>query len=255
MFCGECGASIGATDAACPSCGAKVQSHAASAMPKVSMAALKTPGFGVLGITRSILNSLSQGKVIRGSIAVVMQIGAVLALIAALVALVMILKASFQAPSAGITIGGIIVALFVVAALFAVAQIYLFRAQSVRELGDSPFTVIPILSILFRAAGETYAVIALCWGIGGCLFTWMSGVSPMGLLSGIGNLGPLAPTMSGFGEGSGNVFLDGLIFLAGLAVAAFVALVVFYAMAELVVVIVDIAINVRKIENRSPSAA
>jgi hypothetical protein len=219
------------------------------------MAAIQRPGFGVLGITRAILNALSQGKVIRRSIAVVLQIGAVLVLVAALVMLVLMLKQSFQAgTSAGATIGGIIMALLLATALCAVSQIYLFRANSVRELDDSPFTVIPIVSILFRAAGETYAVVGLALGIGGCLFTWLTGANPGTVLTAIGsNLGPFAPPLA---EGTGNgPFLDGLVFVAGFAVMAFVALVSFYALAEMVVVIVDIAINVRKIESRDVAAA
>ena len=253
MFCGECGASIGPQDRACPSCGApaQVDPHPRAA---VSMAAIQRPGFGVLGITRGILNALSEGRVIRRSIAAVLQIGAVLVLVTALVMLVLILKQSFQAgTSAGATIGGIIVALLLAAALFAVSQIYLFRANSVRELEDSPFTVIPIVSILLRVAGETYAVVALALGLGGCVFTWVSGANPGTLLTAIGNnLGPFAPAVAETGNGP---FLDGLAFLAGLAVMAFIALVSFYALAELVVMIVDIAINVRRIESRDVAAA
>jgi len=219
------------------------------------MTAMERPGFGVLGITRGILNALAQGKVIRRSIAVVLQIGAVLVLLTALVMLVLILKQSFQSgTSAGATIGGIIVGLLLAVALFAVSQIYLFRANSVRELDDSPFTVVPIVSILCRAAGETYAVVALALGVGGCVFTWLSGANPGTLLTAIGsNLGPFAPALAG--ETGNGPFLDGLVFLAGLAVMAFIALVSFYALAEIVVMIVDIAVNVRKIESRDLAAA
>src|SRR5215475_8197344 len=254
MFCGECGASIGPQDRACPSCGAPAQidPHPRAA---VSMAAIERPGFGVLGITRGILNALSQGSVIRRSIAAVLQIGAVLVLVTALVMLVLILKQSFQTgTSAGATIGGITMAILLAGALFAVSQIYLFRANSVRELDDSPFTVIPIVSILFRAAGETYAVVGLALGIGGCVFTWLTGASPGTVLTAVGsNLGLFAPALAG--QTGNGPFLDGLAFVAGFAVMAFVALVSFYALAEMVVVIVDIAINVRKIENRDIAAA
>jgi len=123
-----------------------------------------------------------------------------------------------------------------------------------RELDDSPFTVIPIVSILFRVAGETYTVVALALGLGGCVFTWVSGANPGTLLTAVGgNLGPFAPAVAG--ETGNGPFLDGLVFLAGLAVMAFIALVSFYALAELVVMIVDIAINVRKIEGRDIAAA
>jgi len=248
MFCGECGAQINASDRACPACGAKVQPEGGGTL---SISALTKPGFGVLAVTRTVLVALSQGKVIRSSIATVMQIGSILVLLLALLALVSILKASFQLPSAAATVGGIIVAALLVAALFAVAQIYLFRAQSVRGLADSPFTVVPILSILFRAAGETYAVIAASYGIGACLFTWLSGMSPATLVSGFG---PFLPSLPGSGEAGGS-FLDGLIVLATSLIAAFLALIVFYALAEMVVVGVDIALNVRKIENRESGVA
>ena len=251
MFCGECGAPVNVSEAACSACGAKVH---AEARPKISVAALKSPGFGVMTPTRRVLHALSEGKVIRGSIATILQIGAVLTLLAALVALVMILKYSFQLTTVGGTIGGIILAVLVVAALFAVAQIYLFRAQSVRELGDSPFTVVPILSILFRAAGETYAVGALAWGVGGCLFIWLSGTNPMVLLQNVGTFVPNFPGMADT-AGTSSPFLEGLIFLVGMVLGAFIALVAFYALAELVVVIVDIAINVRKIEGRESGMA
>jgi hypothetical protein len=247
MFCGECGAQVNASDLVCSACGAKVQPQRGA----LSISALRKPGFGVLTVTRTVLVALSQGKVIRSSIATVMQIGAVLVLLLALLALVAMLRISFQLPSAAATVGGIIVAALLAVALFAVAQIYLFRAQSVRELADSPFTIVPILSILLRAAGETYAVIALSFGIGGCLFTWLSGMNPTNLASG---LGTLVPSLPGSGEGGGS-FLDGLIFLVGLWLAAVLALIVFYALAEMIVVGVDIALNVRKIQNRESGVA
>ena len=248
MFCGECGAQIDASARDCSACGAKVQPEGGA---KLSLAALKQPGFGVLSVTRTVLAALSQGRIIRSSAATAMQIGAVLVLLLALLALVSILKTSFQLPSAAGTVGGIIVAALLAAALVAVSQIYLFRAQSIRELGDSPFTIVPILSILSRAAGETYAVLALSFGIGGCLFTWLSGTSPTTLASGLGTLVPPLPDSGQGGAG----FLDGLIFLAGLWIAAFLSLVVFYALAEMVVVSVDIALNLRKIENRESGVA
>jgi len=212
---------------------------------------LKEAGFGVLTVTRTVLVALSQGKVIRSSIATAMQIGAILVLLFALLALVAILKVSFQLPSIAATVGGIIVAVSLTAAFFAMAQIYLFRAQSVRELPDSPFTIIPILSILLRAAGETYAVLALFFGIGGCLFIWLSGMSPASLAPG---LEILVPSLPGAGEGGAGL-LDGLIFLARIWFAAFVALIIFYAFAEMVVVGVDIALNVRKLESRESGNA
>jgi len=250
MFCTECGANVSSGETICRACGARVQ-DAKPPQPVVmrAAAAYKQPGFGVLGITRAVLGALAQGKFIRNTIAIVMQVAAVVALLAGLLAVIQILKLAFQIPSATATIGGLLVAVLLAAAVFAVAQIYLYRAQSVRDLEESPFTIIPILSILFRTTGESYAVLAVAFGIGGCVFTWLSGMSPRMLLAGMGDF--LPPMLAGGGQS----FVDGLVFLVFMVVAAFGSLVVFYALAELVIVLVDIAINVRRLVKGQASVA
>jgi len=250
MFCTECGATINAGETSCRGCGAKVQdARAAQPVAIRAAAAYKQPGFGILGITRSVLGALAQGKFIRNTIAIVMQVAAVVVLLGGLLAVIQVLKMAFQIPAATATIGGLLVAVLLAAAVFGVAQIYLYRAQSIRDLEESPFTVIPILSILFRTTGESYAVMAVAFGIGGCLFTWLSGLSPRMLLAGMGDF--LPPMLAGGGQS----FVDGLMFLVFMVVAAFASLVAFYALAELVVVLVDIAINVRRLAKGSASAA
>lgn len=253
MFCTECGGSVSASDKVCRACGARVQEAEAKAPQPVvirSTAAYKRPGFAVMGITRTVLGSLAQGKFIRTTVAIAMQVAAVVVLLAGLLAVIQILKLAFNMPEATATIGALFLAIRVAAALFGVAQIYLYRAQSVRDLEDSPFTVIPILSILFRTTGEAYAVFAVAFGIGGCLFTWLSGMSPRMLLAGMGDF--LPPMLAG---GGSSPFVDGLLFLVVMVMAAFGSIVAFYALAELVIVLVDIAINVRHMATRQTAAA
>jgi hypothetical protein len=259
MFCTECGGNVSASDRVCPSCGVRLQEdrpapRAAVPVAVRTMAAdYKKPGFGVISVTRSILGALAEGSVIRNAIALVMRVLAVLILVGGLLVVVQVLKMSFQISSAAATIGGLLVAVLLACASFAVAQIYLYRAQSVHDLEDSPFTIIPILSILFRASGEAYAVGALAFGVGGCLFTWLSGMSPMLLLSGLGGFMPPIPGLNELG-GGGQSFVSGLVFLVTMIIAAFGALVAFYALSELVIVLVDIAINVRRLVKGQASA-
>jgi hypothetical protein len=256
MFCTECGGNISASDRACPSCGARQDNQPVrAAVPVVARAVAadyRKPGFGVMGITRAVLGALAEGRVIRNAIALVMRLAAVLVLLGGLLVVITVLKTSFQISSAAATIGGLLVAVLMAAAFFAVSQIYLFRAQSVHDLEDSPFTIIPILSILFRASGEAYAVGALAFGVGGCLFTWLSGMSPMTLLS---QLGGFVPSIPGLNEMGGQSFVSGLVFLVTMIIAGFGALVAFYALAELVVVLVDIALNVRRLVKGQTVAA
>ena len=258
MFCTECGGSISAADRVCPSCGARTENDRPAlarspAVPRpATVGAYKQPGYGVLPITRAVLSALAEGKVLRNAIALVMRVGAVLILLGGVLVVITILKLSFQISSAAATIGGLLLAVLLAVAFFAVSQIYLLRAQSVHDLEDSPFTIIPIISILFRASGEAYAVGAIAFGVGGCLFTWLSGMSPTMLLQGLGGFMPPIP---GLNELGGQSFVSGLIFLVTMIIAGFTALVVFYALSELVVVLVDIAINVRRLVKGQAVAA
>jgi hypothetical protein len=184
-----------------------------------------------------VLEKLNDGKVIRTSIAFALQILGYLTLLGFVVLLVTLLKGAFQLPGAGATIGGVLFAFVLAATGLAIYQILIYRAGNIRDLAESPFTVIPIFSILFRIAGEVYSVIGLAVGVGGCLFIWLAQLNPMYLLGGIGSLLPsLSP------EGT---FLGGILFLIYLSVASFFVLIIFYFLAEASVVMVDVAKNIR----------
>jgi hypothetical protein len=184
---------------------------------------------------RPVLKALDQGNIIRTIVVFVLRALAVLTVLGGLFMLIEVLKLSFQLPTQG-TIGGLLLAIIFVAAIASVFQIFLYRAESVRDLGKSPFTVIPIFSILLRAFGETNATFGVAVGVGGCLFVWLSGMTPARFLPGIGDMLPSV---------SGGTFLEGALFLVWSALVSFAFLVGFYFLAEAVVVVVDIARNVR----------
>lgn len=187
---------------------------------------------------RTVLRALDEGKVIRVSITLALRILAVVTILGGLYLLVDILKTSFQLPTQG-AVGGLLFALIFLAAIACVAQVLLYRANGVKELGDSPFTIIPIVSTLFRMAGEIYATWLAALGVGGCIFVWFSGFSPTQLLGPLGETLPSAP--------SGSTFLTGISFLVLCALMAFLGLVAFYFLAEATLVIVDITRNLRQL--------
>jgi hypothetical protein len=191
----------------------------------------------VLNFFKPVLDALNDGKIIRSSISLGLQILGGLSLVGGVYLLVEMLKASFDLPTEG-TIGGLLLSIVFIAAVLSVAQIFFYRATNVLELGESQFTVIPIFSILFRCFGEIYATLGVSIGIGGCLFIWLSKYNPLYLFGGIGQFFPsLSP------EGT---FLGGVFFLVYFALLSFVIIVVFYFLAELTVVLVDIAKNIRQ---------
>jgi hypothetical protein len=196
----------------------------------------------VFNFFKPVLDALNDGKVIRSSIALFLQILGVLSIVGGVYLLIDILKASFELPTEG-TIGGLLLSIIFIAAVLAVAQIFFYRATNVRDLGESQFTVIPIFSILFRCFGEIYATLGVTIGVGGCIFIWFSKYNPLYLLGLIGHFFPsLSP------EGT---FLGGFLFLVYFALLSFVIIVVFYFLAESTVVLVDIAKNIRQLVQKS----
>jgi len=190
-----------------------------------------------LSFLNPVLHKLDDGNVIRSSIALALQMLAIFTLVAAVFLIVYVLKEAFQLPGVGPTVGGLIFALIFVVTALSVYQIFTFRAGNIRDLGESPFTVIPIFSILFRAVGEIYAALGIAVGVGGCLFIWLAQLNPMYLLGGVGGLLPsLSPD---------STFLGGILFLVYLGIASFLVLIVFYFLAEASLVMVDIAKHIR----------
>jgi hypothetical protein len=183
-----------------------------------------------------VLQALGDGKIIRKSVTVVLQVLAILSLFAGAYLLVQILKLAFQLPTDG-TVGGLLFAIVFLAMILAIAQVFWYRARSVGALGDSPFTVIPIVSILFRTIGEVYATLGISMAVGGCLFIWFAKSSPSVML---GSLGGLLPSASADAS-----FLGGATFLVYLSLASFVVLILFYFLAESSIVLVDVAKHVR----------
>ncbi len=192
----------------------------------------------ILNFFYPVLDALSDGRVIRKIVIWALRILAVLVLLGGLYAFVEILRVGFRSGApAEVAIGGLLLALIFVGAVGCVAQILLYRAGKIEGLTDTTFTVIPIVSILFRAAGEIYATLGVSVGVGGCLFIWLTRSSPFEALRGLSGLLPSAP--------AGGSFVDGLAFLAYLCVMSFVMLMLFYFLAECTLLWADVAHNMR----------
>ncbi|HLK62915.1 MAG TPA: zinc ribbon domain-containing protein [Bryobacteraceae bacterium] len=190
------------------------------------------PGFFFL----PILRALSDGRVIRKIVSVALKVTAVLVAIGGLILFVTMLIAAFALQAAA-TFGVILFALIFLGMMAAVAQIYWLRADTIRQLPDSPFTVIPIISVLLRTNGEVYATVGVSIGVGGGILIMIAGVNPMQFL---GPMGALVPSFW-----AGGSFLGGLTFLAYLCIVSFLALLLFYFLAEASVVLVDMALHIR----------
>jgi hypothetical protein len=134
---------------------------------------------------------------------------------------------------------GLLTILIFAATIAAVAQIFWFRAGSVQEIPEGPFTVIPVFSVLLRAIGEMYACVITAAGLVLCLSIWIA--------KGAGGL-PFIPLPGVNLPSNGlfeNTFFQGLVLLVLTLLLAAAYLLFFYFIAEAIVVGVDIAVNVR----------
>jgi hypothetical protein len=111
------------------------------------------------------------------------------------------------------------------------------RAGDISALPDADYTVIPIVSISLKLCGEIYACFSAVVAIAGGILIWFVGGNAFYFIQKSGIF------MSGFGYGSD--FLGGLAFIVGGWLVAFLVLVIFYFLAEIVVVMADIAKNTK----------
>jgi hypothetical protein len=246
MFCQNCGKAIEDGVTGCPHCGQSagvsqaVGASVAARLPRLTHPKLES---GIAGFCRPVLQALEDGKVLRTLMALFLRLYAVASALGVLYLVIEIAKAALRAQDTQTTIAELIVAIIVL--LFGVSAFFIFfyRAASVASLGESPFTVIPMVSILTRATGEVYAAGLVLLGVGGCLFIWFTGRSPDTIL------GPLGQMLSSVGF-SGGPFIDGVKMLLFGVFWGFAVLLGSYFLAEFIVVIADIARNVRVLVER-----
>lgn len=201
----------------------------------------------LLTFLHPVLRALDDGNSIRAVASQVLRALAVVTALVGLLALIQVVKVSFQFGSTAATLGGLLLAAMLVAATLAVVQAMLYRAQTIHLLGRSTFTVIPIVSVLFRLSGEVYAIVGLSLSVGACVFTWLVGFSPRDLIGGLSLFLPI--------PSAGGTFVSGLLVLAVGAGVSILVLVVSYFMAESSLVLVDIAGNIQRLSSLPRAAS
>jgi len=199
----------------------------------------------LFGILEPFFHALSDGKLIRLTVAWVLRVMAVLVALTGVFWFIAFIGFGFKASengigtrAVGVLMGCILFALFGLVWGYVAAGVFIFRARSIMELGESHFTVLSILSMLFRLNGELMFVTYSLVGVGGCLFVWFTDFSPFA------QLGMLAERLP-FAETESTGFLGGIELAVLFLLLAFASIVFFYALAELSVVLVEIALNTR----------
>ncbi len=184
-----------------------------------------------------VLDALSDGRVIRKFVIICLKVAAVLFALGGLLLALTALTAGLKG-TGGTALGGILFAIIMLGTGACVGQIYWYRAGSVAALEhQTRNTVIGIFSILSRAGGEAAATGFAGFGLGACLYLWLSPEGLLGIPAGV----PLLPQLPAEGG-----FLAGIVVLVYLAVLGFSALILGYLWAECLMLLVDIERNTRK---------
>lgn len=187
----------------------------------------------LFGILDPFFHALSDGKMIRSVVSIALRVFAVIAMLGGVVWGIMTAGAALTVRNPGAILGSLLFGALWLVLGFVQCGILLYRARTITELGDSQFTVTSIVSVFCRLIGEELFVFFLLLGIGGFFYEALTNSDPLGRLGAIGSFVPNV----------GGGLMGGVVLLAAMAAIAFLSIVIFYAMAELTVVLVDIARN------------
>ena len=190
-----------------------------------------------------ILRALCDGKTIRKLATLIFQALAVAFLLIGVYFVVSMIRGMSGAPTEGI-IAGILAIVLLSAMCVAIAQIFWLRAGNVRDLQETPYTLLPIASIFMRAGGEAYAASYATIGLLGCLFQWIAKANPWE-----GAAPSFIPVMT-----DTNPFLAGLLFLVRCFLGSGIGLLIGYFLAEIILFLVDMLVHTRMIAGQSPTA-
>jgi hypothetical protein len=202
---------------------------------------------GNIFFIKPCLTALEEGRSVRFGIFLLMWIIAFVVVIGGIVSWVDFWNQVSGQDAAGV-FGVILYQLVFLVLLYFLFQILVIRASDVLnvEAFDSEFTVIPVMSVLTRAAGEFLAVYLVFQGVGWLIYAWFSGATPY-----ISGLGTFENMFGIFSIMSGTGFKAGVISLVRGIIGGFAVIVVAYFWAEAIILGLKWYLDIKKIRKIS----
>ena len=130
--------------------------------------------------------------------------------------------------------GCVIFILLFAVAVYMVVHTLLIRAGQLLELPETEFGIVSIASVFLRLGGELYASIAIPIAVGGGIFIWFGREDARYFIRSV------TPMVKGFGDGT---FLGGIEFMLGGVFCAFFVLLLSYLLAELLEIMLKLAMG------------
>lgn len=190
-----------------------------------------------------LINYISQGSLFRKIVAGFLYVGAVVAGLAMLALSVILALQYFDYGGIAI-LGGLLAFPIAIFSGYMMVHTYIVRARSVKSIGASDYTVIPIMAILLKLNGELGFIGGLAYGLQGMLLAWFLGANPISSIT-----SAYAYGYGGYSSSPAEGFILGIAFLVAAVVFGFMVLLVNYLLSELVGIFADIARDVRAIRS------
>ena len=190
-----------------------------------------------LMIMNKVVDLLDDGPFIKNVVKRFYQIMGVLSALVLVIGLIVIVKKIMELSAIAI-LGGLLFIVLYIVGLVMVVQLFYIRANTIGNLPDSDFKIIPIISISFKLAGEVYASFISCVSMGIFLFSLFAGDMTQNIMQTV-------PGLPSQGMGGGNMAFVGLFILFYGLVIAFAILFFCYFLAEMMIVLVNIAQNMK----------
>ncbi len=264
MHCASCGAANPENARFCEKCGAPLGASQPEPMPttapeqpsaedarEAANRALSAAREAIAAAPPSIffMSTLvawvSRGDFFRRFVSMFLRIAAVLTAIGgALVVITVAVMGFREVYGAGEVLAVLLVLIVMTVSVYMYAHLFWIRSRTVSELPHSHYSAIPVASVLIKLAGEQLAVASIVSGVVGLVVALFAGGYAPYAMGGLGSpsLG-FNPFMTMFA--GGGAVLGGLGVLIGGIVGAFLVLIVAYMIAEGIVVLVDMAQDMR----------
>jgi hypothetical protein len=140
----------------------------------------------------------------------------------------------------GIVLGSIIAQIFLIILVYMIVHTIIIRAKEILSQPEGKFTVIPIASIFCKLVGELFASFMVVFSIALSLSLWITGSAFM-----------IPEVLQKFIPHGDVTFVIGLLTLIFGALYAFFVLMFFYFLSESIILVVDIAQNLKIVRDIS----
>lgn len=180
---------------------------------------------------RAVLDWLREPRHFNRMMAITLRAVATLVVPLSLVSFFKAGKVIFDLPASGI-LGGILFQMFFIVAIYCVVHGLFIRARQIDTLSGGDYNMFPLVAIVVRAVGETFAGFVGLVAVGGGIFIWFTGKGIETILN------PTPYFLPVFGD---TTFLGGIQFIAGGVLSAIAAIGLAYLLAEGLILVEEAA--------------